>query len=271
MLESHLLHQSDRSLSGAALQAFLNRVSGSQTLPLWSLPEGRNCQYHTYRQVLPSALCRSGQTLHRFLPEHSGPAAAAPPDLRYSRNSGIPDRRGGDSQDVLSGWCSCHMAGAGKYSAHLRAQRSSSLAYLTFYHILRPQHSSHSDTLLFSKEFQQCPHSLQFHYFQHCLQFLNQSLLFHNPSPLPLGKDTPEFLSAPLSPTVQIVHRKPALTSPLCSIPFSELQSHDQARTVCSPSAVLHKDVPCTTPRFECIQDLHVRISAVSLDYPHQR
>ncbi len=69
---------------------FSNRVSGSQTLPLWSLPKGRNCQYHTYRQVLPSAisLCRSGQTLHRFPPEHSGPAAAAPPDLRYSRNSG---------------------------------------------------------------------------------------------------------------------------------------------------------------------------------------
>ena len=39
----------------------------------------------------------------------------------------------------------------------------------------------------------------------------------------------------------------------------------------CCPSAVCRKDVPCTTPRFECIQDLHVRISAVSLDYPHQR
>ena len=251
--ESHLLHQSDRSLSGAALQAFSNRVSGSQTLPLWSLPKGRNCQYHTYRQVLPSALCRSRQTLHRFPPEHSGPAAAAPPDLRYSRNSGIPDHRDGDSQDVLSSLCSCHRAGAGKYNAHLKAQRSSSLAYLTFYHFLRPQHS------------------LQFHYFQHRLQFLNQSLLFHNPSPLPLEKDTPEFLSAPLSRTVQIVHRRPALTSPLRSITSSELRFHGQARTVCCLSAVLHKDVPCTTPHFECIQDLHVRIFAVSLDYPYQR
>ena len=54
-------------------RTFSNQVSGSQTLRLWSLPKGRNCQYHTYRQVLPSALCRSGQTLHRFPPEHSGP------------------------------------------------------------------------------------------------------------------------------------------------------------------------------------------------------
>ena len=246
-------------------------MSGSQTLPLWSLPEGRNCQCHTYRQVLPSALCRLGQTLHRFPPEHDAPAASVPQDLRYSRNSGIPDRRGEDSRGVLSGWCSCHMAGAGKYSAHLRAQRSSSLAYLTFYYLLRPQHSSHSDTLLFSKEFQQCPHSLQFHYFQHCLQFLNQSLLFHNLSPLPPGKDTPEFQLALLSPTVQIFRRRPTLASPLRSIPSSELRFRGQARTVCCPSAVCRKDVPCTTPRFECIQDLHVRISAVSLDYPHQR
>ena len=50
-----------------------------------------------------------------------------------------------------------------------------------------------------------------------CCQFLNQSLLFHNPSPLPPGKDTPGFQLAPLSPTVQIFHRRPVLTNPPCS------------------------------------------------------
>ena len=90
-------------------------------------------------------------------------------------------------------------------------------------------------------------------------------------SPLPPGKDTPEFQLALLSPTVQIFRRRPTLASPLRSIPSSELRFRGQARTVCCPSAVCRKDVPCTTPRFECIQDLHVRISAVSLDYPHQR
>ena len=198
--ESHLLHQSDRSLSSAALQAFQIECLGAK-LFLSGL----------YQKVEIASIIHIGKSCHLlsagrgklYTGFHLNIAVLLPPRHQTYVIAGIPgfpDRRGGDSQDVLSGWCSCHRAGAGKYSAHLKAQRSSSLAYLTFYHILRPQHSSHSDTLLFSKEFQQCPHSLQFHYFQHCLQFLNQSLLFHNPSPLPLEKDTPYPVGSSVSP-----------------------------------------------------------------------
>ena len=174
-----------RSLAGLS-----SPESDFQTLRLWFLPEDKNYRYHTCSKtchLLPQVGVNSTHVSTWTWRSICRLATS----LRYSRSSGIPVRKGADSQAAPSDLCSCHRAGAGKYSAHLKAQRSSSLAYLTFYHILRPQHSSHSDTLLFSKEFQQCPHSLQFHYLQHCLQFLNQSLLFHNPSPLPLGKDTP--------------------------------------------------------------------------------